>query len=129
MQAQRAEVDSRLLLEELQGLMQAKADVAQQRADLDRANALLMAERELLCEQLDGEQHVTCGHVAVVHGGLCSSTLLSVACSLHMMPVLKVNSQLAVYTGVGVVSTGPYTSLIMCRTRPRNVPAYVCSVA
>lgn len=54
LQAQRAEVDSRLLLEELQGLMQAKADVAQQRADLDRANTLLMAERELLCEQLDG---------------------------------------------------------------------------
>uniref|UniRef100_A0A383VZC0 Uncharacterized protein n=1 Tax=Tetradesmus obliquus TaxID=3088 RepID=A0A383VZC0_TETOB len=51
--AQRAEVDSGLLLEELQALIQAKSDVAQQRADLDRANALLMAERELLCEQLD----------------------------------------------------------------------------
>eukprot|EP00879_Flechtneria_rotunda_P001376 GHRR01001527.1.p1 GENE.GHRR01001527.1~~GHRR01001527.1.p1 ORF type:complete len:479 (+),score=212.19 GHRR01001527.1:283-1719(+) len=51
--AQRAEVDSGLLLEELQALIQAKADVAQQRADLDRANALLMAERDLLCEQLD----------------------------------------------------------------------------
>ncbi|KAF6254222.1 hypothetical protein COO60DRAFT_337570 [Scenedesmus sp. NREL 46B-D3] len=51
--AQRAEVDSGVLLEELQALIQAKSDVAQQRADLDRANALLMAERELLCEQLD----------------------------------------------------------------------------
>jgi hypothetical protein len=35
-QAQRAEVDSGSLLDELQQLMQAKADVAQQRADLDR---------------------------------------------------------------------------------------------
>lgn len=51
--AQRAEVDSGLLLEELQALIQAKSDVAQQRADLDRANAMLMAERDLLCEQLD----------------------------------------------------------------------------
>jgi hypothetical protein len=35
-QAQRAEVDSGSLLDELQQLIQAKADVAQQRADLDR---------------------------------------------------------------------------------------------
>eukprot|EP00882_Tetradesmus_deserticola_P024021 GHRQ01026234.1.p2 GENE.GHRQ01026234.1~~GHRQ01026234.1.p2 ORF type:complete len:126 (+),score=19.27 GHRQ01026234.1:239-616(+) len=34
--AQRAEVDSGVLLGELQALIQAKSDVAQQRADLDR---------------------------------------------------------------------------------------------
>ena len=36
LQAQRAEVDCGCLLDELQQLIQAKADVAQQRADLDR---------------------------------------------------------------------------------------------
>lgn len=36
LQAQRAEVDCGSLLDELQQLIQAKADVAQQRADLDR---------------------------------------------------------------------------------------------
>jgi hypothetical protein len=36
LQAQRAEVDSGVLLDELQQLMQAKADAAQQHADLNR---------------------------------------------------------------------------------------------
>jgi len=36
LQAQRAEVDCGSLVDELQQLIQAKADVAQQRADLDR---------------------------------------------------------------------------------------------
>lgn len=39
-QAQRAEVDSGSLLDELQQLIQAKADAAQQRADLDRCAAI-----------------------------------------------------------------------------------------
>lgn len=39
LQAQRAEVDCGSLLDELQQLIQAKADVAQQRADLDRCDS------------------------------------------------------------------------------------------
>eukprot|EP00775_Hariotina_reticulata_P002240 gene2240-2552_t len=51
--ANRAEVDSGCLLGELQALISAKAELHAQRADLDRANALLVAERDLLCEQLE----------------------------------------------------------------------------
>lgn len=36
LQAQRAEVDSGLLVDELQALIRAKSDAAQERADLDR---------------------------------------------------------------------------------------------
>lgn len=53
--AERAEVDSGSLVDELQQLLAAKAAAAQQRADLERANSLLVAERQLLCEQLQGE--------------------------------------------------------------------------
>lgn len=52
--AQRAETDSGSLLAQLESLLQAKQAIASDRAELGRGISLLRAERELLCEQLQG---------------------------------------------------------------------------
>lgn len=52
--AQRAEADSGSLLEQLESLIQAKRSLASERAELERGAAMLRAERELLCQQLQG---------------------------------------------------------------------------
>jgi hypothetical protein len=52
--AERAECDSFSLLEQLESLIQAKEALASDRAELGRGIGLLRAERELLCQQLQG---------------------------------------------------------------------------
>jgi hypothetical protein len=60
LQAQRAEVDSGSLLDELQQLIQAKADVAQQRADLNRYAAAAVRLARLLAPCAGQSCRVAC---------------------------------------------------------------------
>lgn len=52
--AERAELDSGSLLGQLESLLSAKRAAAGERAELERRGAALAAERELICEQLNG---------------------------------------------------------------------------
>jgi hypothetical protein len=87
LQAQRAEVDSGVLLEELQALIQAKADVAQQRADLDRCacssiyiNTIRVRILSYLCSmQRQQKEHVCLSGLFSLHtvSGTCSAQRLT----------------------------------------------------
>lgn len=62
----RADEDSGCLRAELEKLIRAKAQLMQEKAELERQNAFLQSERHLLCQQLQ---------VSKVHGIICRSAV------------------------------------------------------